>query len=164
MKNVLVYGDSNTLGYDPRGMFNAYYDYCFVDYLQDLVPNYLFFKDGENGRLVRDAYFDDGLKNIDLFVVMLGSNDIIHYYTVEQIVQNMYEFLKGKDRNKILIVCPPILEIASFKQESINLNEAYKNMGYSFVDCNPCTMTFDGVHLSSIGHKEFAYKLAKYFK
>lgn len=164
MKKVLVYGDSNTVGYDPRGMFQGYYDFCFADYLQDLVPNYFFFKDGENGRLVRDANYEDALTNIDVFMVMLGSNDILHYYSVDTIVQNMQKFLANKDKNKIVIVCPPILEMDEFKMESIQLNEAYKNMGYSFVDCNPCEMAFDGVHLSSAGHKELAYKLANYFK
>ena len=44
MKKVLFLGDSNTWGYDPRGYFQRY-DLTYIDYLNDLVPGWIFFED-----------------------------------------------------------------------------------------------------------------------
>lgn len=138
MKKVLFLGDSNTWGYDPRGYFQRY-DLTYIDYLNDLVPGWIFFEDAINGRLLRDVKEDTfNLDSIDLFCVMLGSND--------------------------LILCPPILQFDEFRDESMKLNEAYKVMGVPCLDCNPLDMSFDGVHLSEKGHKELGVKIAEYVK
>lgn len=93
MKKVLFLGDSNTWGYDPRGYFQRY-DLTYIDYLNDLVPGWIFFEDAINGRLLRDVKEDTfDLDSIDLFCVMLGSNDLIHYYDVDQILSFMHEII-----------------------------------------------------------------------
>ena len=57
MKKALILGDSNTWGYDPRGYFQRY-DLTYIDYLNDLVPGWMFFEDAINGRLLRDVKED----------------------------------------------------------------------------------------------------------
>ena len=164
MKKALILGDSNTWGYDPRGYLQRY-DLTYVDYLNDLVADWMFFEDALNGRLlhdVKDETYD--LANIDLFCIMLGSNDLMHYYDVNQIVSFMHELIDSLDIDKVRILCPPILLIDTFKEASIQLNEAYKKMEVPCLDCNPLNMSFDGVHLSEKGHKELALKLAEYMK
>ena len=164
MKKALILGDSNTWGYDPRGYFQRY-DLTYIDCLNDFVPGWIFFEDAINGRLLRDVKEDIfDLDSIDLFCVMLGSNDLIHYYDVEQILSFMHELIDSMDKRKVLILCPPILQIDAFRNESIELNEAYKAMGVSCLDCNPLDMSFDVVHLSEKGHKELGVKIAEYMK
>lgn len=119
MKKVLFLGDSNTWGYDPRGYFQRY-DLTYIDYLNDLVPGWIFFEDAINGRLLRDVKEDTfDLDSIDLFCVMLGSNDLIHYYDVDQILSFMHELIDSMDKRKLLILCPPILQFDEFRDESM---------------------------------------------
>ena len=42
--------------------------------------------------------------------------------------------------------------------------KTYKKMNVHCIDCNPLNMSFDGVHLSEKGHKEFALKMSEYMK
>lgn len=164
MKKVLVVGDSNTWGYDPRGYLQKY-DYSYVDYLNDLVPDYKFFVDAQNGRLLRDVIHETwNLENLDLVYVMLGSNDLMHYYDTNQIVSFMKTLLNPMEKEKVLILCPPVLKIDSFETESKALNAAYKQLGYLYVDANPLPMSFDGVHLSQEGHKMLANKIYEHIK
>lgn len=164
MKKALMLGDSNTWGYDPRGYLQRY-DLTYVDYLNDLVADWMFFEDSLNGRLLHDVKDETfNLASIDLFCIMLGSNDLMHYYDVDQIVSFMYELIDSLDTNKVMILCPPILQIDVFEEVSIRLNEAYKKMKVHCIDCNPLNMSFDGVHLSEKGHKELALKMAEYMK
>ena len=142
MKKVLFLGDSNTWGYDPRGYFQRY-DLTYIDYLNDLVPGWIFFEDAINGRLLRDVKEDTfDLDLIDLFCVMLGSNDLIHYYDVDQILSFMHELIDSKG----ILMQPNMV------------------MGVPCLDCNPLDMSFDGVHLSEKGHKELGIKIAEYMK
>lgn len=135
MKKALILGDSNTWGYDPRGYFQRY-DLTYKDYLNDLVAGWMFFEDSLNGRLLRDVKDETyDLASIDLFCIMLGSNDLMHYYDVDQIVSFMHDLIDSIDTDKVMILCPPIIN-----------------------------MSFDGVHLSEKGHKEFALKMSEYMK
>lgn len=164
MKKALILGDSNTWGYDPRGYLQRY-DLTYVDYLNKLVSGWMFFEDGQNGRLLRDVKDDSfDVDSIDLFSVMLGSNDLIHYYEVDEIVGFMQTLIDKIDKNKVLILCPPVLKDSLFYNESLQLNEAYNHLGVKCIDANPLDMSFDCVHLSEKGHKELALRIAEYLK
>ncbi|WP_295566208.1 SGNH/GDSL hydrolase family protein [uncultured Holdemanella sp.] len=164
MKKALILGDSNTWGYDPRGYLQRY-DLTYVDYLNKLVSGWMFFEDGQNGRLLRDVKDDSfDVNSIDLFSVMLGSNDLIHYYEVDEIVGFMQTLIDKIDKNKVLILCPPVLKDSLFYNESLQLNEAYNHLGVKCIDANPLDMSFDCVHLSEKGHKELALRIAEYLK
>lgn len=163
-KKALILGDSNTWGYDPRGYLQRY-DLTYVDYLNKLVSGWMFFEDGQNGRLLRDVKDDSfDVNSIDLFCVMLGSNDLIHYYEVDEIVGFMQTLIDKIDKNKVLILCPPVLKDSLFYNESLQLNEAYNHLGVKCIDANPLDMSFDCVHLSEKGHKELALRIAEYLK
>lgn len=163
-KKALILGDSNTWGYDPRGYLQRY-DLTYVDYLNKLVSGWMFFEDGQNGRLLRDVKDDSfDVDSIDLFSVMLGSNDLIHYYEVDEIVGFMQTLIDKIDKNKVLILCPPVLKDSLFYNESLQLNEAYNHLGVKCIDANPLDMSFDCVHLSEKGHKELALRIAEYLK
>lgn len=163
-KKALILGDSNTWGYDPRGYLQRY-DLTYVDYLNKLVSGWMFFEDGQNGRLLRDVKDDSfDVNSIDLFSVMLGSNDLIHYYEVDEIVGFMQTLIDKIDKNKVLILCPPVLKDSLFYNESLQLNEAYNHLGVKCIDANPLDMSFDCVHLSEKGHKELALRIAEYLK
>ncbi len=117
MKKALFLGDSNTWGYDPRGYFQRY-DFTYIDYLNDLVPGWIFFEDAINGRLLRDVKEDTfDLDLIDLFCVMLGSNDLIHYYDVEQIHSFMHELIDSMDKRKLLILCPQFYNLMNLEMK-----------------------------------------------
>ena len=121
MKKALFLGDSNTWGYDPRGYFQRY-DFTYIDYLNDLVPGWIFFEDAINGRLLRDVKEDTfDLDLIDLFCVMLGSNDLIHYYDVEQIHSFMHELVCYRNRCTLPYIfrggTHPYLKIARLNHE-----------------------------------------------
>lgn len=106
MKKALILGDSNTWGYDPRGYFQRY-DLTYKDYLNDLVAGWMFFEDSLNGRLLRDVKDETyDLASIDLFCIMLGSNDLMHYYDVDQIVSFMHDLIDSIDTDKVMILCP----------------------------------------------------------
>lgn len=163
-KKALILGDSNTWGYDPRGYLQRY-DLTYVDYLNKLVSGWMFFEDGQNGRLLRDVKDDSfDVNSIDLFSVMLGSNDLIHYYEVDEIVGFMQTLIDKIDKNKVLILCPLVLKDSLFYNESLQLNEAYNHLGVKCIDANPLDMSFDCVHLSEKGHKELALRIAEYLK
>lgn len=68
------------------------------------------------------------------------------------------------DKNKVLILCPPVLKDSLFYNESLQLNEAYNHLGVKCIDANPLDMSFDCVHLSEKGHKELALRIAEYLK
>ena len=164
MKKALIVGDSNTWGYDPRG-YGLKYNRNYVDYLNDLVPEWLFFSDAENGRLLRDVIDESfDLSTIDLFCVMLGSNDLMHYYSVNQILSFMKTLILQHDKSRMMILAPPILKIPAFEDESKLLNEKYQTLDVKFLDSNPLDISFDGIHLSEKGHQQLALKISRYFK
>lgn len=164
MKRALIVGDSNTWGYDPRG-YGLKYDRNYVDYLNDLVPEWMFFSDAENGRLLRDIKDESfDLSVIDLFCVMLGSNDLMHNYSVNQIVSFMHTLILRHDKSRMMILAPPVLKVSAFEDESKLLNEKYQTLNVNFLDNNPLDMSFDGIHLSEKGHQQLSLKISKYFK
>ena len=50
----------------------------------------------------------------------------MHYYDVDQIVSFMHDLIDSIDTDKVMILCPPIIQIDGFKEASIRLNEAIK--------------------------------------
>ena len=88
----------------------------------------------------------------------------------ESLSRSEYDYVSLGEKHKGQYSCNPILEwnsaelYAYIYLRQLYLNEAYKKMNVHCIDCNPLNMSFDGVHLSEKGHKEFALKMSEYMK
>ena len=132
IKDILIYGDSNTWGFIPTlepysGCDETQPRYNKKDmWWYDLYLKYNCYINGNNGRtfgfdhlLYEDKNaiktIDDDLKDIesvDLCIIMLGTNDLKNVYhpTNEKIVNNMDKIvnkIKDKFGCDFLIICPP---------------------------------------------------------
>lgn len=171
--NVICYGDSNTYGYDPRSYMGCRYssDFRWVDILSAKsgwnVANY-----GINGREIpcKEVIISD---SPDLFVVMLGTNDLLQGYSVGEITDRMEAFLDRLkiEKRKLFLVAPPHLTFGQWVSDinligaSIQLSKSYQSLasrlGIRFADAGEwnITLAFDGVHFTEDGHRVFAEKI-----
>lgn len=171
---ILCFGDSNTFGYDPRGFFGGCYDMPWPQLLSEKsgwnVQNL-----GENGREI-PRYPIKFSTDIDLLVIMLGTNDLLQGNSVESITKRMRVFLQGigLEACTILLIAPPPMKLGewiptqSLIEDSRELTIAYQNLaqqlGIRFVNAGKWNipLTFDGVHFTQEGHRTFAEGLYKY--
>lgn len=172
---ILCYGDSNTYGYDPRSFIGDRYsaESRWVDLLAketgwDMVNR------GMNGREIPGHSIplpDD----LDLLIVMLGSNDLLQGADAETAAARMEAFLRGLPihRDIILLIAPPPLEPGQWVWESRlievsrRLGKEYRavaqKLGIRFADAASwdIELCFDGVHFTEKGHQAFAEALLK---
>ena len=177
---ILCFGDSNTYGYDPRGFFGDRYDAedRWVDLLAKQTGHECI-NAGANGREIpRNPYALRLLTEhapVDIFLVMLGTNDLLQGTSAKEIAVRMEAFLTPLllRCKQILLVAPPPMKRGAWVPtdelvaESIQLAEEYKlhaqKLDISFVDTRHWNidLTFDGVHFTEEGHHTFAEKLGK---
>ena len=112
MKKALVIGDSNTWGYDPRSYFGGKYKKTWVEYLE--VHDWKFISNGINGRCLHDILDMKVYEPYDFIWICLGTNDILQYRKIENIIEDMKIILTHFENAGIL--CPPVIEIVEFKQ------------------------------------------------
>ena len=177
---ILCFGDSNTYGYDPRGFFGDRYG--AGDRWVDLLSKQTGLEcinAGVNGREIpRNPYMLRLLTEhapVDIFLVMLGTNDLLQGASAKEAGSRMEAFL-----NQLLPHCKSILLVSPLPMkrgawvptdalvaESIHLAEEYKllaaKMNIPFVDTREWNiyLTFDGVHFTEAGHHAFAENLGK---
>jgi len=176
---ILCYGDSNTYGYDPRIGSAGRYD------AQDRWPDLLAENTGwtvrnrgENGRaiprspaaLAQAERVLRGSASADLFVIMLGTNDLLQGADARETAVRMEAFLQhilpiGKP---ILLIAPPPLQRGEWVfedrlfQESARLSDAYAALAarleVDFANAGAwnVALTFDGVHFTEDGSHAFA--------
>ena len=177
---ILCFGDSNTYGYDPRGFFGDRYD--AEDRWVDLLANqtgHECINASVNGREIpRNPYALRLLTEhapVDIFLVMLGTNDLLQSASAKETANRMEAFLNQllPQCNQILLVAPPPMKRGAWVptdelvNESIDLAEEYKllaeKLNISFVDTREWNieLTFDGVHFTEAGHHAFAENLGK---
>ena len=177
---ILCFGDSNTYGYDPRGFFGDRYDAedRWVDLLAKQTGHDCI-NAGANGREIpRNPYALRLLTEhapMDIFLVMLGTNDLLQGATAKETAARMEAFLNQllPHCKRIVLVTPPPMKRGAWVPtdtlvtESIHLAEEYKllaeKMNIPFVDTRHWNidLTFDGVHFTESGHHTFAEKLGK---
>ena len=177
---ILCFGDSNTYGYDPRGFFGDRYDAGdrWVDLLAEQT-GHDYINAGANGReITRNPYALRLLTEhtpVDIFLVMLGTNDLLQGATAEEAATRMEAFLTSMlpHCKQILLICPPPMKRGAWVPtdelvaESIHLAEEYKflaeKLNILFVDTRnwDIELTFDGVHFTEAGHHAFAENLRK---
>lgn len=188
--NIFIYGDSNTWGYIPN--LNGYsknaiakqYDkeslwWYFLTRNNNVFVNALcgrcICNDNKwlkNRNALKTIKSDTkNLNDIDLTIIMLGTNDCKDMYNLSanQITLNLLKLTKiieQETKSKIMIVCPPQIvsgtKITSKyyvggEQKSKELEKYYKNMadqnGYVFVSATNAEIGEDGEHLTILGHK-----------
>ena len=117
MVRILCFGDSNTYGYDPRGFFGDRYDSedRWVDLLAKQTGHECI-NAGANGREIpRNPYAIRLLAEhapVDVFLVMLGTNDLLQGATTDKAATQMEAFLTSMlpHCKQILLVAPPPLK------------------------------------------------------
>ena len=177
---ILCFGDSNTYGYDPRGFFVDRYGAGnrWVD-LSAKQTGHKVINAGTNGQEIpRNPYALRLLTEhapVDIFLVMLGTNDLLQGASAKESADRMEAFLNQllPHCKQILLVAPPPMKRGAWvtsdelMAESINLAEEYKllaeTLNIPFVDTRHWNidLTFDGVHFTESGHHTFAENLGK---
>ena len=191
--NVVLYGDSNTYGYDPiNGRIDKRYSNIIKEYFNNKINIY------EEGLVGRTTIYDgirpnvNALSNIyitlskydsiDLFVIMLGTNDLKFSNA-----KNEKELKKGLSLliskilelniiKKILIISPILLSsnIEQLDKEynynsyllSKKMSDVYKDVSKDFntlfLDAKEYAKAgIDGEHLDEESHKNLGLAVAK---
>ena len=167
---VICFGDSNTYGYDPRGFFGGRYeaDNRWVDILA-AETGWTVNNMGQNGREIPEtapAFPSD----INLLIVMLGTNDLLQGRSPAQAAERLERFLSSISlvRNKILLIAPPPMTRGEWvpSQQLIDGSRSFarlcqvlaERMGICFADAGKwdISLAYDGVHFTEWGHKAFA--------
>lgn len=177
---ILCFGDSNAYGYDPRGFFGDRYgaEDRWVDLLAKQTGHDCI-NAGANGQEIpRNPYILRLLTErapVDVFLVMLGTNDLLQGASAREAAARMEAFLNPLLPNckQILLVTPPPMKHGAWVPtdmlvaESIQLAEEYQllaeRLNIPFVDTRGWNieLTFDGVHFTEAGHHAFAENLRK---
>ncbi len=171
---IICFGDSNTYGYDPRGYFGGQYEHPWPELVAEIlhctVINW-----GENGREIPVKAMDLPT-DTDLLIIMLGTNDLLQFWTPEATCAKMERFLESLavDRNRILLIAPPPMKFGEWVldqeliDDSIALAKAYQalseRLGIRFADAGRWNipLAHDGVHMTQEGHRAFADGLFNY--
>ena len=171
---VVCYGDSNTYGYDPRGYFGGQYDAPWPEILAE-ESGWNVMNEGINGREIPKAPISVPA-DTDLLIIMLGTNDLLQFWTPEEAGKKMAQFLQSLafDREKILLIAPPPMKFGEWvlDQELIDdsvalakqLRGLAARLGTRFADAGEWNtpLAYDGVHLTEEGHRAFANGLYNY--
>ena len=177
---IMCFGDSNTYGYDSRGFFGD--RYAGGDRWVDLLTKHTghdCINAGANGREIpRNPYALRLLEEhspVDIFLVMLGTNDLLQGASAKEAATRMEAFLTPllpRCKQILLVAPPPMMRGAwvstdKLVNESVQLAEEYKllaeELNIPFVDTRHWNieLTFDGVHFTEEGHHSFAENLGK---
>lgn len=183
-RRVLFYGDSNTYGYDPRGFLGGRYpsELIWVSRVREaLKDSWTVMTDGMNGREIPSSpltmqALDRTLKRcapLDLFAVMLGSNDLLFSDPdpqkaadkMERMLEHVTVVLKRENQKaqaEILLIAPPLdySDGERLKKASVRLGVLYRELAerkhYHFLDVGSqnFSLAFDGLHFSEEGHRQ----------
>ena len=175
---IICFGDSNTYGYENLTYIGGRYgaDSRWVDLLAKKT-GWLVINEGQNGREIPRRPINIP-KDTDLFILMLGTNDLLQGNTAAMVTKRMEFFLNSLtiEKNKILLISPPPLTFGVWVpeerliRESIALSEHYRKLstqlGINFADAGEwnISLIFDGVHFSKDGHIAFADGLYNYLQ
>ena len=208
MKTILCYGDSNTYGYNPENFLRYGKDRRWTGILSNLLGSgYEVLEEGCNSRTTA---FDDPTEDwvngmtylktclkshmpIDIFVLMLGSNDLKNCFNVSarEIAEKIREMVRlAKDFSlmsqgyapTVILVSPPLIGedihkspfYPDFDESAVTrsrlLAAEYKSVAKAenclFYDAGPVAeISFlDQVHLSEKGHHDLGQGLFEFIK
>ena len=178
---ILCFGDSNTYGYDPRGYLGDRYsaDDRWVDLISAQTGHEVI-NAGINGQEIpRDPYCLRLLaqqQDVDILLVMLGTNDLLQGASAKEAAVRMEAFLNTLRPHcgKVLLVAPPPMKRGAWVptdalvDESIRLADEYRlvaeRLNIPFLDTRHWNidLAYDGVHFTEAGHHGFARHLTEY--
>lgn len=172
---VICYGDSNTVGFDPRGYWGGQYDHPWPEILA-AKTGWNVINEGMNGREIPKARVSFP-PDTDLLIVMLGTNDLLQGASPEAACGKMERFLRSQTLapEKILLIAPPPVKLGEWVpgqkliDASIALAKYYQTLaqrlGIRFADAGEwgVLLAHDGVHLTEEGHRAFAEGLWEMF-
>lgn len=186
MKKLILFGDSNTYGYDPRGFLGGRYpeEVRWTTHVKEaLKDNYEIVEEGMNGRMLPELGYGlfttviQGLSREDVFVMMLGTNDILltNHPNVDATLQRLDSILSYVSKNCLatfILIAPPYIsaldqEMQLYHDCSVEMNEGYMKLAKAHnikaIDAGSWNieMGYDGVHFSIEGHKKFSEFLLK---
>ena len=167
--NILCYGDSNTLGWDPRSFFGDLYERPWPLILSE-HPAFQVRTDAACGREIpkRSIVFPP---DAELLILMLGTNDLLQGADAEEAARRMERFLTTVSGPEVLLIAPPPLRRGEWVSDerliarSCRLADEYRRLardrGIRFLDASgwDIPLTFDGVHFTEEGHRRFAENL-----
>ena len=167
--NILCYGDSNTLGFDPRSFLGDLYVRPWPVILSE-HPTFQVRTDAACGREIpnRDIAFP---QDTELLILMLGTNDLLQGADADKIARRMDFFLSTVSGPDVLLLAPPPLHRGEWVSNeepiirSCRLAEEYRllalDRGVPFLNTGgwDIPLAFDGVHFTEEGHRLFAEKL-----
>lgn len=179
---ILCFGDSNTYGFDPRSYLGDRYpaEDRWTDILAKKTP-WEVINAGVNGREIpRNPYALRLLSQhapVDVFLVMLGTNDLLQGASASEAAGRMEAFLNPllPHCKTILLVAPPPMKRGAWvptdalAAESLRLTKDYRLLAQKleipFADTRGWNieLAFDGVHFTEQGHHAFASQLINYF-
>ncbi len=183
MHNLLLYGDSNTYGYDPRGYLGGRYPETslwttLIKY--ELSSFFSIIEEGQNGRILPILPLENrSVFNIvcdlyegDIMSVMLGTNDLLlsSHPNAQEPIQKMADLLDFMHELlpevRMIVVGPPHLPIIEgvplYYNESCKMNLGFKEVcqkrGTIYFDASEwqLPLAYDSIHLSEEGHQVFA--------
>ena len=167
---VLCFGDSNTYGYDPRSYLGGRYgaDSRWVEILRQgtgwQVVNW-----GENGREIPQGPVSlPG--DLDLMIVMLGTNDLLQGRPPERVAGDMRRFLQSLSLNpsRLLLIAPPPMVPGEWVQDQRLIQDSGRlaryyqalaqdlEIGFADAGAWQVSLAYDGVHFTEQGHRAFA--------
>lgn len=180
---LLCFGDSNTYGFDPRDFSHG--RYAPGDRWPDLLARHsgwTVINQGVNGRQIpRNPYALRLLKEsgpVDLFLVMLGTNDLLQGARAAEAAARMEVFLTQLHPHcpNVLLISPPPMQRGAWVgddalvTESRLLGQEYAHLAQKLeiphVDTSDweIELAYDGVHFTEDGHHSFARHLSNYFQ
>ena len=134
MRKAFFYGDSNTYGYDPAGYWGGRYPRAqrwTTIVAEGLAGKWEIAADGMPGRVIPAqgralSYLADRLRAelpVDLFAVMLGTNDILGTLKpdAEKTTRDMEALIacvKTLDIPQILLIAPPAIQLTDLSFEA----------------------------------------------
>ena len=181
MNKLILFGDSNTYGYDPRGFLGGRYleDIRWTTQVKNaFFDKYEVIEEGQNGRMLPDVgygYFSNLIQSTnegDIFVMMLGTNDILltNHPNVKATLAKLeliLAFVSNNCLGTFILIAPPYIKIMDEQMKMyhdccVKLNAGYLSLAKKYkikaIDASTwnIAMGFDGVHFSIDGHKQFA--------
>ncbi|MBR4755172.1 MAG: hypothetical protein IK152_07750 [Lachnospiraceae bacterium] len=188
MKKFILYGDSNTYGYDPRGMMGGRFpdDVRWTCRVAKGLSGYTVLEEGLNGRQLpvsRSGRISRFLENMafdlgseDIILMMLGTNDVLltNNPNADEPLKKMEALLNWYREKALpfkLIVAAPVPiadindEMEPYHRESLRMNEGFRSIckgsAVPFIDTTDwdIPMAYDGVHIAEESQSLFADKM-----